>query len=115
MSSRLRLTLAVIGLLLIAASLLALVYAYWPLDTAIQEFSPPPTLFAPPQALHSPTLGGNLVARSNAAKTASQPAGEESCVRAGGRGGRRSPGANSIRRPLRGQSLACFTHQQATL
>ncbi len=50
MSPRLRVILAVAGLLLITASLLALAYAFWPVDTATDEYLPPPTLFAPPQA-----------------------------------------------------------------
>jgi hypothetical protein len=56
MSIRLRIALALASLLVIAASLLALAYAFWPSDTATDQFIPPPTLFAPPQThLDSPS------------------------------------------------------------
>jgi len=56
-STRLRVILAFAGLLLITASLLALAYAFWPADTATDEYIPPPTLFAPPQSSLPPSLG----------------------------------------------------------
>jgi hypothetical protein len=56
MSTRLRLYLALAGLMLILASVLALAYAFWPVDTATEEFSPPPTLFAPPQSSRDPVF-----------------------------------------------------------
>lgn len=48
MSQRVRLALAIVGVVIAAASLLALVYAWRPLDTSREQFVPPPTLFAPP-------------------------------------------------------------------
>lgn len=50
MSTRLRIYLAVAGLLLAVASLLALAYAFWPSDSATDEYLPPPTYFAPPES-----------------------------------------------------------------
>jgi len=51
MTARLRLTLALAGLLLILLSLGLLAYALWPVGTVLEQFQPAPTLFAPPQAI----------------------------------------------------------------
>ncbi len=48
MSRRLRLTLAVLGLVIVCLSLTALLYALWPVDTLRDQFPLVPTLFAPP-------------------------------------------------------------------
>jgi hypothetical protein len=58
MSKRVRLALAVAGVIIAAASLLALAYAWWPLDTAREQFVPPPTLFAPPAGAWAPLEAG---------------------------------------------------------
>ena len=48
MSIRLRLTILTIGVLLVACSLLALAYAFWPVNTQQAQATLAPTLFAPP-------------------------------------------------------------------
>jgi len=48
MSVHLRVILALTGLCLIACALLALTYAFWPLDGASLQATLPATLFAPP-------------------------------------------------------------------
>ena len=48
MSRRWRLALAVVGLLLVCLSLVALVYALTPVDRTREQYRPEPTLFAPP-------------------------------------------------------------------
>jgi hypothetical protein len=48
MSRRLRITLAVIGLLMACLSAAALAYAFVPVDKVQEQFRPAPTLFAPP-------------------------------------------------------------------
>jgi hypothetical protein len=53
MSRPLRVTLALIGLVLIALSLLILAYALWPLSTASEQFRLAPSLFVPPQSFIS--------------------------------------------------------------
>ena len=50
MSRRLRLTLAVVGLLLVALSLALLAYALWPLPSNVEHHPLAPTLFVPPQS-----------------------------------------------------------------
>ncbi len=53
MTQRTRITLAVIGLMLIVLALAALAYALWPMDLILEQQRLPPTLFAPPQSLNS--------------------------------------------------------------
>lgn len=48
MSQRGRIVLAVIGLLLLCLSALALMYALSPVDKLREQFRPAPTLFVPP-------------------------------------------------------------------
>lgn len=48
MSRKLRLSLLILGLVLLCSSLIALAYAYWPIDTAIVGVTLEPTLFSPP-------------------------------------------------------------------
>lgn len=50
MSLRLRITLALAGLLLICLSLAALTYTLWPIEKTSEQFQLSPTLFAPPQS-----------------------------------------------------------------
>jgi hypothetical protein len=50
MSFRLRLGLALAGLVLVVISLALLAYVLWPVDTVLEQYQPAPTLFAPPQA-----------------------------------------------------------------
>jgi hypothetical protein len=54
MSFRLRIALALAGLLVILLSLALLAYVLWPAGTLLERFQPAPTLFAPPQALSAP-------------------------------------------------------------
>jgi hypothetical protein len=49
-SLRWRLSLALLGLALICLAATALVYRLWPLGVTREDFRPPPTLFAPPDA-----------------------------------------------------------------
>jgi hypothetical protein len=51
MSRRLRLTLALVGLCLVALSLALLAYALWPIAINVERQPLAPTLFAPPQSL----------------------------------------------------------------
>jgi multisubunit Na+/H+ antiporter MnhB subunit len=48
MSRSLRLSLLILGLVLLCLSLIALAYTYWPIDTAIVDATLEPTLFSPP-------------------------------------------------------------------
>ncbi len=48
MSRNLRIGLFLFGLLLVSVSLIALAYAFWPLNTVNEQVPLPPTLFAPP-------------------------------------------------------------------
>jgi type II secretory pathway component PulL len=48
MSQRWRLTLALVGLIVVMLSLAALAYAMWPIETTSEQFRPAPTLFTPP-------------------------------------------------------------------
>ena len=48
MSRRLRLTLAILGLVIACLSLIAVLYALWPVDTLRDQFPHAPTLFVPP-------------------------------------------------------------------
>ncbi len=50
MSLRWRVTLAVIGLVLILMAAAAIAYVAWPLRQDREDFRPAPTLFAPPAA-----------------------------------------------------------------
>ncbi len=50
MSSRWRVGLAVIGLVLMALSLAALAYVLWPVEPMLERQPLAPTLFAPPQS-----------------------------------------------------------------
>jgi hypothetical protein len=50
MSSRWRVRLAVIGLVLIVLSLAALAYALWPVENVLEQERLAPTFFAPPQS-----------------------------------------------------------------
>jgi hypothetical protein len=56
MTQRTRMTLAVIGLLLILLALAALAYALWPIDLTLEQQRLPPTLFAPPQSFNIITV-----------------------------------------------------------
>ncbi len=47
-SPRLRLFLILLGLIFIAGALLALAYAYWPVEASREGLRLAPTLFAPP-------------------------------------------------------------------
>ena len=51
MSRRRRLTLAILGLMIVAVSLLILAYVFWPLASVREQIPIAPTLFAPPQSL----------------------------------------------------------------
>jgi hypothetical protein len=48
MSTRLRLALAVTGLIILCCALLALGYALWPIDDSSLQSTLAPTLFTPP-------------------------------------------------------------------
>jgi hypothetical protein len=48
MSRRLRLTLAILGLVIVCLSLTAVLYSLWPVDTLHDRFLLAPTFFAPP-------------------------------------------------------------------
>jgi hypothetical protein len=48
MSLRLRLALALTGLIVVLVSLALLAYVLWPSATELEQFQPAPTLFAPP-------------------------------------------------------------------
>ena len=48
MPVRLRMVLALAGLLLLILSLAALAYVFWPLDSAREQIPIAPTLFSPP-------------------------------------------------------------------
>jgi len=50
MSLRLRIALAITGLLLICLSLAALAYTQWPIKKTSEQFQLLPTLFAPPES-----------------------------------------------------------------
>lgn len=50
MSSRWRVGLALIGLILMALSLAALAYALWPVESVLEQERLAPTLFVPPQS-----------------------------------------------------------------
>lgn len=50
MTRRMRLVLAIAGMLLILASLCALAYAFAPLEPVTDQATVPPTLFVPPQS-----------------------------------------------------------------
>lgn len=51
MSSRWRVGLALLGVILIMLSLAALAYALWPVESVLEQERLAPTLFAPPQSL----------------------------------------------------------------
>jgi len=48
MSRRLRLILAILGLVIACLSLIAVLYALWPVDPLRDQFPLAPTLFVPP-------------------------------------------------------------------
>ena len=48
---RWRLALALVGLIVVLASLAVIAYVFWPLQPLTEQFRPAPTLFAPPQSL----------------------------------------------------------------
>lgn len=50
MSPRWRVVLAVVGLVLVALSLVALAYALWPVEPTLERQPLLPTLFVPPQS-----------------------------------------------------------------
>lgn len=50
MSSRWRVRLALIGLIVMVLSLAALAYALWPVENVLERYPLAPTLFAPPQS-----------------------------------------------------------------
>lgn len=50
MSTRWRVGLALIGLILVLLSLAALAYALWPVESVFERQPLSPTLFAPPQS-----------------------------------------------------------------
>jgi hypothetical protein len=50
MSTRWRVGLAIIGLIVMGLSLAALVYALWPVESLLDRQPLAPTLFAPPQS-----------------------------------------------------------------
>ncbi len=58
MSPRLRLALAILGLVVIALALLALAYAAWPLESTVDQAPIAPTLFQPPQSFIALTRFG---------------------------------------------------------
>jgi hypothetical protein len=47
---RWRLILALLGITLFCLAVTSLVYRWWPLPVTREDFQPPPTLFAPPEA-----------------------------------------------------------------
>jgi hypothetical protein len=49
-SLRSRLILALVGLTLFCLAATTVAYRWWPLPVTRQDFRPPPTLFAPPEA-----------------------------------------------------------------
>ena len=49
-SQRWRVTLAIVGLILVFASVVALAYAFWPIESVREQTPIEPTLFAPPQS-----------------------------------------------------------------
>lgn len=54
MSKPWRVYLALAGLAVLLASAAVLAYAFWPTGSVVEQFEPPPTLFAPPQSLAAP-------------------------------------------------------------
>ncbi len=48
MSHRLRLALAILGLIVLLVAIAAIVYVAWPMQTAREQLPVAPTLFAPP-------------------------------------------------------------------
>ena len=49
-SHRIRIALALAGLIVIILSLVALAYAFWPIEPTSEQFLPDPTLLVPPQS-----------------------------------------------------------------
>ncbi|HSF83049.1 MAG TPA: hypothetical protein VLA49_17565 [Anaerolineales bacterium] len=47
-SSRLRLVIGILGLLILVCSILALAYSFWPVEILEEQFRLAPTLFSPP-------------------------------------------------------------------
>jgi hypothetical protein len=47
---RWRVALALLGVVVVLASLAAIAYIFWPLPPLTEQFRPAPTLFAPPQS-----------------------------------------------------------------